>query len=251
MAHEVALLSPEKTIVTYRIAGLGTRIMANLLDIVIAYTTFALLAAIIVAVSALGGKDIQGLGSAIVSILAFAFPLLYFVLFEGLWNGQTLGKKAFSIRVRMIDGTAIRFGAAVGRNLMRAADFLPFGYFGGVVAMFTNPRAQRIGDLMAGTIVVYERSAPVRFTPAPHAINTHPYESQVGDLRGMTMEEYLALRRFCDRFPELSANIQSKMIEEIWKPIARKRNVPEMANVHPIYLAEAVVMRYGRTHGLL
>lgn len=251
MAQEVALLSPEKTILTYRLAGLGVRAFAHILDLILAFTTYSVLAGVGAAVAGFLGEPITSLYAAFAMVLAFAFPLLYFILFEGLWNGQTIGKKAAGIRVRMIDGTPIRFGSAVGRNLMRAADFMPFGYFAGVIAMFTNPRAQRLGDLISGTIVVYERSAPIRFTPAPHAINTHPLESSVGELRGMTMEEYLALRRFCDRFPELSANIQSKMIEDVWLPIARKHNIPEMANVHPIYIAEAVVMRYGRTHGLL
>ncbi|MBX3118461.1 MAG: RDD family protein [Fimbriimonadaceae bacterium] len=251
MAQEVALLSPEKTIVTYRLAGIGSRALANILDVIIVWVTLTVLVSIIALAGGLMGVFASSIFEAIFMILAFAGPLLYFILFEGLWNGQTIGKKAAGIRVRMVDGTAVRFGSAVGRNLMRAADFLPFGYFAGVIAMFTNPRSQRIGDLISGTIVVYERTAPVRFTVAPHAVATHPLENSVGELKGMTMEEYLALRRFCDRFPELSTNIQNKMIEEVWKPIARTRGIPELANVHPIYVAEAAVMRYGRTHGLL
>lgn len=251
MAQEVALLSPEKTIVTYRLAGLGARALANILDLILVYVTIIFLGMIGSMVASYLGVFVSSVFEAVMMILVFAFPILYFILLEGLWNGQTIGKKAAGIRVRMIDGTAIRFGSAVGRNLMRAADFLPFGYFAGVIAMFTNQKCQRIGDMISGTIVVYERSAPVRFTVAPHAVNTHPLEGSVGELKGMTMEEYLALRRFCDRFPELSTNIQSKMVQEVWLPIARNRGIPEIPNVHPIYVAEAVVMRYGRSHGLL
>jgi hypothetical protein len=86
---------------------------------------------------------------------------------------------------------------------------------------------------------------------APHSVGFHPLEQYVGDLRGMTVQEYNALRRFADRFPELPPHVQSKLIAEVWAPLAERRQVPTLPNVHPIYLAEAVVMKYGREHGLL
>ena len=178
---------------------------------------------------------------------------MYFILLEGLWNGQTLGKKALGIRVRMVDGTAITFQAALGRNLLRMADMLPpVSYFVGFAAIFTTPRAQRFGDLVSGTIVTHEKRGLPIFSPAPHRLaGEHPYEQYVGDLRGLTLEEYRALRRFCDRYPELPTSIQQRMLDEVWRPIALRRGVPEMPGVHPLLLAEATVMKYGRMHGLL
>jgi hypothetical protein len=178
-------------------------------------------------------------------------PFAYFILLEGLWNGQTVGKKAFGIRVRLSDGTPITFLAALGRNIMRPADMLPGLYFVGFLAIFTNSKCQRLGDLIAGTVVCYEkRNAPLAVV-TPHAVGLHPLEAHVGELRGMTLEEYYALRRFCDRFPELSPPTQERLVQELWAPIAKRRSVPSLPNVHPIYLAEAVVMRYGREKGLL
>jgi hypothetical protein len=181
----------------------------------------------------------------------FLMPFLYFILLEWLWNGCTLGKKAAGLRVRMQDGTPITFAAALGRNLLRPADFLPMLYLAGVIAMFTNPRSQRIGDLVANTIVCYERRPSQQYSIAPHSVGIHPFEEAVGNLRGMSLEEYDALRRLCDRFPELTEERQRKLLNEIWLPFALRRNVPEVAGVHPLYLAEAVVMKYGRQHGLL
>ncbi len=191
------------------------------------------------------------LAGGVVLFLMFAVPIAYFVLLEGLWNGQTLGKKICGIRVRMADGTAITFAAALGRNLLRPADFLPALYFLGLFAMFTNPRAQRLGDLVADTIVCTDTRPEPRFAIAPHSVGLHPLEPYVGDLKGMTIQEYNALRRFADRFPELPPLVQEKLVAEVWDPIAVRRAVPQLDKVHPIYMAEAVVMKYGRQHGLL
>jgi uncharacterized RDD family membrane protein YckC len=245
---DVTILTPEKTILTYRLAGLGSRVLAHFIDVVLLIGT---LIAITFGVLYLSIRADIVVGQGILIFLYFAVPIVYFVLLEGLWNGQTLGKKACGIRVRMSSGMPVTFAAALGRNLMRPADLLPGPYLLGVIAMFTNPKSQRIGDLVADTIVCHERRPERRFAAAPHLVGVHPLESQVGDLRGMTIEEYNALRRFADRFPELSVPIQTRLLKEVWQPIAERRKVPALPNVHPIFLMEAVVMKYGRTHGLL
>jgi uncharacterized RDD family membrane protein YckC len=244
---DIVILSPEKTILTFRLAGLGARIVAHILDVAV---VLAVLIASTYLVSLLALVD-SGIAMGIMVVLWSLGIFAYFILLEGLWNGQTLGKRVMNLRVRMADGTPVTFPAAAGRNLLRPADMLPGVYLLGMAAMFTNPRFQRIGDIVSDTIVVYEpRSAP-QVMPAPHTAGIHPFEDSVGDLPGMTMEEYAALRRFCDRFPEMSPDIQSKLVAEVWAPIAARRKVSPIPNVHPIYLAEAVVMKYGRRNGLL
>jgi uncharacterized RDD family membrane protein YckC len=245
--HELVVLSPEKTIVTYRLSGIGSRILAHTLDVLLIAALYMSIAYIAGAVTGLE----PGLGTALIVFSGVALPFLYFILFEGLWNGQTIGKKAANLRVRMADGTPVTFGAALGRNLLRPADLLPGFYFVGLLAIFTSPRSQRLGDLVSGTVVVHERRGAPRFSPAPHTAGIHAMESHVGELRGMTIEEYQTLRRLCDRFPELTPTAQSRLLEEVWRPIAAKRGIPIVSNVHPLYLAEATVMRYGREHGLL
>ena len=248
MDQDLTILSPEKTILTYRLAGLGSRVGAHIIDVILIVAVVVL----ITVISSIAGVVIDpALAMGFTMLVWFMVPLAYFILLEGMWNGQTVGKRAFGIRVRMVDGTPITFLAALGRNIMRPADIIPGPYFVGFLAIFTNPRSQRVGDLIAGTVVCYEKRAEPLFAIAPHVIGFHPLESHVGELRGMTQEEYYALRRFCDRFPELSQRTQNRMMEELWTPIARRRSVPSLPNVHPIYLAEAVVMKYGRDNGLL
>ncbi len=248
MEEEFALLSPEKTILTFRLAGMGSRVTAHLLDLLV---VAGLVVAVVVGVSVTIGLLDPGLAQLIIGAATVLIPFGYFTVLEGLWNGQTLGKKATGIRVRMVDGTPVTFSAALGRNLIRPADMLPGSYFVGFVAMFTNAKSQRIGDLVAGTIVCHEKRPETNFSVAPHLDHFHPLEPFVGELAGMTKEEYVALRRFADRFPELPTHVQNKLTREVWEPVAERRKVPALANVHPIYLAEAVVMKYGRDHGLL
>ena len=251
MEHELTILSPEKTILSYRLAGVGARAGAQFIDALVVFAIiFAASLGLGLLSSVLPGL-LNGLIMAVLQVGIFLTLFLYFILLEGLWNGCTVGKKVLGLRVRMADGTPITFFAAISRNLLRPGDFIPFFYFAGLMAMVCNPRSQRLGDLVAGTVVVYEKRPNEGYAPAPHAAGTHYFESYVGELRGMTNEEYLALRRFCDRFLELPPAIQERMIQDIWMPIAKRRQVPEADNVHPIYLAEAAVMKYGRKHGLL
>lgn len=243
------LLTPDKTIVNYRLAGLGARVWAHVIDLL----AFAGMLIITFQVLALYAErlGITQQITAVELVLGSLGIFVYFILFEGLWNGQTPGKKVVGLRVRMSDGTPITFGAALGRNLIRPADMLPGSYLVGVGAMFLNPRSQRLGDLVADTVVTYDRKHAPNFRTAPHRVGIHPLEHAVGDLNGMTREEYEALRRFCDRCPQLSSPTQERFFKELWQPIADRRHVPNLPNVHPLYLAEATVMKYGRQHGLL
>lgn len=251
MEHELTILSPEKTILTYPLAGIGRRMFAQFIDIVtIIGISYVLTSAFIKIMSLMGTAGAETM-SGLLIFLIVATPFLYFILCEGLWNGRTVGKLACGLRVRMADGTPIKFSSAVGRNLIRLGDFLPMFYFAGLLATFTNPRAQRFGDLVANTVVVRDARAVPRFTPAPHKAGVHPFEPYIGELRGMTDEEYIVLKRFCDRFPELDRSIQDRLVQEIWVPFASEKHIDAIPNVHPLYLAEATVMKYGRMRGLL
>lgn len=247
MREETFFITPEKTILTFRIATIGSRIAAQLVDLVI-------IIAAMIAMGLLINYTVPVLGSGADGLLLVvfgAFPFVYFILLEGLWGGQTVGKKAMGLRVRMADGTPLTFQSAAGRNLLRLADFLPALYFAGMLAIFTTPNSQRFGDMIANTIVTLDRVKKQTPVSAPHHAGVHPMERYLGDLRGMTMDEYMALRKLCDRYPELSQTTQAKLIQEVWVPFAERRKIAAVPNVHPLYLAEATVMKFGRRAGLL
>jgi uncharacterized RDD family membrane protein YckC len=250
MPLEVAVLSPEKTVLTYRLSGLGSRFAAHLID-------FLIIIATLIGLGMLAGwlSTILPILSTVTNGILFTtfalFPFAYFIFLEGLWNGQTVGKKLGKIRVRMADGTPITFAASTARNFLRVADFLPLFYFLGMCSLFVNPKMQRIGDLIAGTIVTNEDKIATNFSVAPHRVGIHPLEHLVGELRNMSDDQYAVLRRYCDRFPNLPLVVQNQLTETVWLPMAKRLSVPMTPDIHPIYLAEATVMKYGRVRGLL
>lgn len=247
MHDRYLVLTPEKVVVSLQLAGINSRIGAHLIDLFIAGVGLYILAILLSLITLPLGMGAMQLVIGVV----FAFGLFaYFILLESLWQGQTLGKRLLRLRVTMVDGTPVTFGAAFWRNILRLADILPSFYLVGFVAIFTNARSQRMGDLVAGTVVI-RYSTPAEFTFAPHRVGIHPLEHTVGDLLNMTLEEYHAIKRLCDRFPMLPPAEQNKNIESIWMPFIETHKISPAHQVHPIYQMEAVVMKYGRIHKLV
>lgn len=161
----LAIDTPENVVFSYEVAGIGSRFLAALIDsLLIAFLlALAFLTLFLLMVSGLG----QSLGEAassgpswllaIFGLISFAILWGYYILFELLWNGQSPGKRRLGLRVIRSDGTPIGPSEAVIRNLVRIVDFLPLYYGIGVVTMFLNDQARRLGDLAAGTLVVYDR----------------------------------------------------------------------------------------------
>jgi len=149
----VAAETPEGILLELRPAGLGARFYAFAID--------GLIRLGILYAAALGLAFLGGIGMAIWLILIFALEWLYPVIFELRPNGATPGKRMFALRVVMDNGLPVTAAASLTRNLLRVADFLPFGYGFGIVSILLRADCQRLGDIAAGTLVVHEpRAAP-------------------------------------------------------------------------------------------
>ncbi len=248
VTEQYLVLTPEKVIVSYRLAGIGSRILAHILDLVIFLILFTGVSTFVGYLSTVVGMT---LSYAVMTLLTTFGIFLYFFIQEGLWQGQTIGKKALNLRVISVDGTPITLLSAFYRTILRPGDFLPMFYMVGFITIFTNEKSQRLGDIAAGTMVIHDPRVPFGFTPAPHRYGHHPFEASIGPLLGMTLEEYFALKRLCDRFPELTPAAQTASISEIWNPFAESQKIAPLENVHPIYQIEAVIMKFGRQHNLV
>jgi uncharacterized RDD family membrane protein YckC len=106
--------------------------------------------------AAIAAAFLQGIGVAFWLILLFALEWLYPVAFELTPSGATPGKRAFGLKVVMDNGLPVTAAAALTRNLLRTADFLPFGYGFAIASILLRRDCKRLGDVAAGTIVVHE-----------------------------------------------------------------------------------------------
>src|SRR5687768_8058841 len=144
------VVTSDHVVLRYDLAGAGNRGFAALLDFFVAsLLTLGWITAWSILIEATGGVLI-----GVVAFTAILFGWAYFILLEWLWNGQTLGKRVFGLRVINEDGSPARFVAVFVRNLVRVVDFLPGFYGFGLLCIVFTSRSQRLGDLAAGTFVV-------------------------------------------------------------------------------------------------
>ena len=149
---ELIVSTPERVSFDYQVAGLGTRAIAQVLDLLI---VLALLVALFFGGIAVASFTNNGVAYDLLEILGgFVIVFGYFWTSEALWSGQTIGKKAFRLRAVGDRGEPLTFMQAGIRNIVRIVDFLPYGYGVGLVVMFINGKGKRLGDLAAGTLVV-------------------------------------------------------------------------------------------------
>jgi uncharacterized RDD family membrane protein YckC len=154
--------TPEMVAFEFRLAGLGSRFLAWTVDslcLAAALAFVAFVGCIVVGVSAAARSplfDLTGLGAAAGLLLLFAVYQGYFMFFEWLWSGKTPGKRYMGLRVIQDNGTRIAPFQAIARNLLRIFDSLAPLYGVGAAVAGATARVQRLGDLVAGTIVVRE-----------------------------------------------------------------------------------------------
>ena len=200
MDTTVTVDTPEGVEIELNVAGPVVRAMAWLVDFALrAVIYIVLFFALVVTVPSYSEV---GLMTGVLSILAFVLEWLYPTLFEGL-SGTTPGKRWAGLRVLQDDGTPLTFPSAIIRNFLRAVDFLPLLYATGLVAMNNNKRFQRLGDLAAGTLVVY----------VPKSL-THDSTQQTESLPVpvcFSTDDRLALVSFADRSNGLSMDRQVEL----------------------------------------
>jgi uncharacterized membrane protein SpoIIM required for sporulation/uncharacterized RDD family membrane protein YckC len=226
--------TPEHVALHFDLAGLGSRAAAGIVDTVVATLGLLLLAWLLILLGVTPGGTLVGWVEALV-ILVFSFTFLaYFVLLEVFNGGRTLGKQLLGIRVVMDTGHPVTPTAAVIRGLFRLLDcyfpLLPF--LPGLGMIFLHPRNQRLGDIVAGTIVV--RDIPIDWylastsPAAPEPAETGPPE--------LTDDEFQLLDRYLARAGDLDAVVQTRLGSELARRFQDR--VPLRTTDTDAYLAE-------------
>src|SRR5262245_52834355 len=189
--------TPEGIELTLGPAGPVPRALAWAVDFLL---RIAVVVVVLIAVSPLGRT-----GTGIVLIAAFVVEWLLPAWFETRWNGQTPGKRAFGIAVLNDDGTPVRWPGALTRNLLRAVDFLPLFYGIGLVAMLCNRDFKRLGDLAAGTVVVYQAEKPTQ--------RVFPEAQPVPPPYALSLEEQRAVLELAERASTLTRERLEELAE--------------------------------------
>jgi uncharacterized RDD family membrane protein YckC len=160
IADQLNIDTPELVSIEFPLAGIGSRFIAILVDYLILGAALILLSILgVFLITALGnfGPKSASWGLGIFFLIIFLLFWGYFSLFEAFNNGRTPGKRVAKIRVIHQSGRGVNFAEALARNLVRIIDLLPGFYGVGIAAMFMSRQSQRIGDMVAGTLVVRER----------------------------------------------------------------------------------------------
>ncbi|WP_223631568.1 RDD family protein, partial [Pseudomonas atacamensis] len=155
---------PEYVSLQFQLSGLGSRAAAFLIDQLILWAVNAVI--IIILVIIMNNETFlpiffaeNTIPIAITIVALFIINWCYFFAFEFFSGGRTIGKRILGIRVIQENGHSITLLSSFIRNLLRIIDSLPTAYLLGMIMVFFHSKHKRLGDLVAGTIVVHERKA--------------------------------------------------------------------------------------------
>lgn len=204
--QHLAIETPEHVALDLEIAGIGSRSLAAVIDMLL--LVGAMLAVLLVVGILAGfGFTLGRVAPVLLLLGGFVAWNGYFILFEGMGRGQTPGKRLAGIRVVMDTGHAVTFGAAVARNLLRVADFLPPPYLIGIVLLAFHPRGKRLGDMVAGTIVARDRpqEAPVMAQVELEAVEQF-------SIPELSDEQFRLLAQFAERHDQLAPAARARLV---------------------------------------
>ena len=229
------VVTPEAVPLELETANIGSRCLAVMIDWLIQGTT---LFALIVGFTALVGATNTHVGVGIAA--AFFFLLTFIVLWgyptvmETLWRGRTIGKAALGLRVITVEGAPVRFRHAAIRATLGLVDFILTSGAGAVISVLLTPRSQRLGDLVAGTVVLRERTglrAPVAVEfPVPQGLEAY---AQTLDVARLTGDDYRAARTFLLRAGSLAPAVRYDLALRIAEPVAERVQPAPPAGVPP------------------
>ena len=229
------LRTPEGVDLELVLAGMGSRMLAGLCDLAVQ----GLLAlAYFLFVSALGVEEALSLAGW--AIFSFLLVFGYDVAFEVFARGRTPGKRLAGLRVMTAAGEPVGLVTSAIRNVLRIIDVLPTAYGVGVVFVFFTERNQRLGDLVAGSVVVRERiggrSKEGEGVSVEHLVERHRDIAGRVDVSAITAEEVATARRFLDRRATLDPAAADRIAGDL-----SNRLLPRVTGLPPFPPAEAVL----------
>jgi uncharacterized RDD family membrane protein YckC len=225
---QLTIETPEQTALEFIVAGIGSRFLALALD-----TLIQTAVAIVLIVAGTMGLGAAAAFAPKLAIWFFAILVLfgfllyfgYFALFEILWNGQTPGKRVAGIRVIKDSGRPLTPAESIGRNLMRIVDLLPAFYAIGIVCAILNKENKRLGDFVAGSLVVRETSL-AELKPNWQAPAPAPVTSPALGGSQLTADELALIDSFLSRRSALDYDVRLRVADQIFLRLKPKLTLP-------------------------
>jgi uncharacterized RDD family membrane protein YckC len=231
--EQLKIDTPEQIALELPLAGIGSRFLAMAIDTLIQFGLYLVAGIVFFLILGLGASVLwyvpSTMGPAIGVFILFAIYWGYFAIFETIWQGQTPGKRFAGIRVIKESGRPINAFEAIGRNLMRAVDGLPGIYGVGLVCMMLNKQSRRLGDFVAGTVVVHEKPTDeVR----PTWNTATESESGSGGMGQVTAEELVLIETYLSRRFELDPDVRLRTAIQIADRIKAKTGLQPQPHQH-------------------
>lgn len=232
---QLSIDTPEQVSLYLPVSGIGSRALAQLVDValqtvfyIVLMIVFALLAAPIGRVT--GTVSQRGQTWLFGGFVLINFLLLwgYFTCFEAFWNGQTPGKRLMKLRVIKDSGRRITFFEALTRNLLRLVDALPGFYAVGIVSMLISRANKRLGDLLAGTVVVHVsgESGAAALAPATlHATSAAEALFPQDALARLSPEDLHLVESFSLRTMDLDHDTSERLAGQILARLCQRMQV--------------------------
>jgi uncharacterized RDD family membrane protein YckC len=242
MAERIEFETPENVQVSYEVAGLGSRCIAWIIDSIILGMGIFVLVIVVLAMSSFSEQIVKDLGHSVeksqrggqldlpfylyaIIVLVSGFSnLLYYGLSELLMRGQTIGKRQVNLRVVKANGFALDGSSLFLRNVFRVIDHIPVLW----VVPFVSQRSQRLGDMIAGTLVV--KDATSKIGTLREMLLNRPADDLTFQFSGVALQrlrvsDFEAVEKFLERSASLKVEERDKLLHAFSEPLAKRLEV--------------------------
>ncbi|MCA0150029.1 MULTISPECIES: RDD family protein [Rossellomorea] len=225
--EQVDIRTPEYVSLKFQPAGLGSRAAALMIDQIILTIVNILIVVLLFFVLAddnlkLNMFDFNSVLLGFFLITIFVINWGYFFALEYFWGGKTVGKRMLGIRVIQENGHSVTLLSCFIRNLMRIIDMLPVSYFLGMIMIFLHSKHKRLGDIVAGTIVVHERRVKgkrkekaIEKEIRQRGLRQEDLSVEEWTLKQLGTKEWNLVRTYANRFLQLPLSERNQLSKKL------------------------------------
>jgi uncharacterized RDD family membrane protein YckC len=238
------IITPEAVVLELETAGVASRVWAGAVDLAIQFAVLVVVSGVLASMGAGSGSGVNTAMAILVAVILMGYP----VFFETLMRGRTPGKRVFGLRAVTLEGAPIRLRHAVLRMMGGLVDrFLPPLGVTGTLMVLGTARHQRVGDLMAGTIVIRDpdrtRLPPAVWFPVPPGYEQYALSI---DPTALTDAQYTVVRSFLMRNRELTPEARYTLAVDLAERVAARVHHQWTPAIHPEAYLLCVIARYQR-----